>query len=168
MALPHRQLIREPSLEVTSESFLEAVLDEEELKGFLDAEDHHGVFYAGVRYHFSQGKRQASARRYEDQPGEAGVFLRTAPAHIPYNDPFLAAIVRHLQEETPTHRIRLLCRNGYRDIDIDRLLAHRGPGRRLVGRFAHWFWDDPWRPFILFILIFAAALLRALSIAYSN
>jgi hypothetical protein len=66
------------------------------------------------------------------------------------------ALVRHLQEESPTHRIRLLCRNEYRDIAIDRLLPTKGPGWRFVG----WFWDDPWRPFIL---IFAVVLLRALS-----
>jgi hypothetical protein len=163
MPFSHRQSVQEPPLEVTSEGFLEAALDEDELEAFLDAEDRHDYFYAGVRYRFSQGKRIAGARRYDSQPGEADIYPRTAPAYISYYDPFLAAIVRHLQEETPTHRIRLLCRNGYRDIDINRLLTHQGSGWRFVG----WFWVDPWRPLILFIFIFVAALLRAL-IAYSH
>jgi hypothetical protein len=68
MSLPNRQLIREPSLEVTSESFLEAAHDEDEIKDFLDAEDHYGFFCAGVQYQFSQGKREASARCFENEP----------------------------------------------------------------------------------------------------
>jgi hypothetical protein len=164
MPLPPRQLDQQPPLEVAREDFLEAVLDADELEVFLDAEDHHGYFHAGTQYRFNRGKRKASARRYDQRPSEACVCLPRAAAHIPYYDPFLAAIVRYLQEENSTHRIRLLCGNGYKDIDIDRLLTHQGPAWRFVG----WFWDDPWRPFILFILIFAGALLRALGIAYSH
>jgi hypothetical protein len=164
MSLPHRQLLQQPPLEVTREDFLEAVLDADELEDFLDAEDHHGYFHAGTQYRFNQGKRKASARRYDNKPGEACICLPRAAAHIPYYDPFLAAIVRHLQEEIPTHRIRLLCPKGHRDINIDRLLTRQGPGWRFVG----WFWDVSWRPLILFGVMFAAMLLRLLVTAYSH
>lgn len=163
MSFPHSHLVREPPLEVTREDFLEAVLDADELEGFLDAEDHHGCFRAGTQYRFNQGNRKASARRYDNNPGEACVCPRRAAAHISCHDPFLAAIVRHLQEEAPTHRIRLLRPAGYRAIDIDRLLTHQEPGWWFVG----WFWDDPWRAFILYGVIFAAMLLRLLMTAYS-
>jgi hypothetical protein len=163
MLFPRRQLSEKPSLDVTREEFLEAVLSEGEFESFLDAEDHHGYFLAGVEYEFKQGKRTASARRYGNHPGEASIYLQTTPTFIPYYDPFLASIVQHLREETSTHRVRLLCREGYRDIDIDRLFTHQGPGWRFVG----WFWDDPRRMLILFALIFITTLLRALSVAFS-
>ncbi len=157
-------MTEEPPLEVTREEFLEAAVAADEFEDFLDAEDHHGYFRAGVRYRFTLGTRTASALRYDDHPSEVCVHLPAAAAFIPYYDPFLAAIVRHLREDALTHRIRLLCRKGYRDIDVKRLLTHQGPFWRFVG----WFWDDPWRGFVLFALIVLAALLRAFIAAFSG
>jgi hypothetical protein len=157
-------LTEDPPLEIAREEFLEVAVAADEFEEFLNAEDHHGYFQAGLRYRFTQGERMASALRYDNLPGEVCVHLPTAAAFIPYYDPFLAVVVQHLREELPTHRIRLLCRNGYRDIDVKRLLTHQGPFWHFVGRF----WDDPRRWLILFALIFLTALLRAVIAAFSG
>jgi hypothetical protein len=137
MSSEQSQPVERQPLTMTQERFLDA--DEP------DSEGHHNFYYAGVWYALSQGDRKASARRYDDTPDVVSIQVltpqRRTRTHIPYYDPFLAAVVRRLLDDAPTRRVSFLCRDGYREIDTHRLFTRQGAGWRIVG----WFWDAPWR-----------------------
>jgi hypothetical protein len=164
MSSQHHRFAGSRPIEMTTERFLDA--DEP------DAEGNHEYYYAGLWYLFEWHGRKASARRYDDDPDEVSIVgfwtdrrppprRRRPLTHVPYYDPFLAAIVRRILQEGGINRVSFLCRDGYRDIDVRRLFARQGPLWRLVG----WFWINPWR---FVALVGVAEIGRLLTLLWSG